>query len=96
MAQAGDLTGLALKELEAFGILQANTQIRFAGAETLGSGFPFPLSIKNIDFLTRARSAIRGLNIDNLNLVGILSEPNLFFQADLMSHVYHKIFREST
>lgn len=81
---------IAVEELHKFKILQPDTKIVFTRAEPLESGFPMP-SLKNIKSLEKIRTRIKNLNLTNLHMFGILAEPNLFFQTDVIRHTYQKL-----
>ena len=81
---------IAIDELHRFKILQPETKIVFAKAEPLDSGFPMP-SVKNIQSLNTIRNRIKNLQLKNLYMFGILAEPNLFFQTDVLRHTYLKL-----
>lgn len=72
------------------GIIQPETKVVFAKAETLKSGYP-SLSTKNISALRMTRDAIVDLGISNLMLFGPLVRDDLFFQFDVLRHVEETI-----
>ncbi len=80
----------ARRELESFGVLAPGSTIRFARAEILSYGFPMP-TVRNIRALDEMRSAIRGLRLENLLSVGILSESGIFFQRDVLAHTFNAL-----
>jgi len=84
------LTTLALQDLHNFKIMQEGTEILFAKAEILESGFPMP-TVNNIKVLKDIRNRIKDLKLDNLLLLGILAEDNLFFQTDVLIDTYKKL-----
>lgn len=81
---------IALDELRRFNVLQEGTKIVFAKAEPLESGFPLPSS-KNVFALNQIRDRIKNLKLENCKAMGILSEPNLFFQTDVLRDTYLKL-----
>lgn len=85
-----DYVAQALKELEHFGVISPRTRPLFAGAEPLAYGFPMP-SLRNIGGLGALRDRITELDLSNLQLLGILAEPRLFFQKDVVAHTHAKI-----
>lgn len=87
------LCQLALKELSAFGVLQYNTEFIFSRAETLAYGFPFPMTLQNMASLDQIRSAIHALELNNMTLLGILSQPHLFFQPHLLANTYKQVVK---
>jgi hypothetical protein len=64
----------------------------FSRAEILTSGFPLP-SLVNMNSLSTLRHAIGERKLDNLHLMGILAEPELFFQGDVLRHAYRTVER---
>jgi phytoene dehydrogenase-like protein len=88
-----DIVKLATSELIQFGVIGGLEQISFQAVETLAAGFPMP-SVRNFQTLADIRSRIRGLNIENLITLGILSEEKVFFQRDVLAQTYLKIHGE--
>lgn len=86
------LEAQARSEAERFGILSRGATIKFCRAETLASGFPLP-SVTNMKSLSALRQVIEDCDIENLHLLGILAEPGLFFQGDVLKHVYRTFER---
>lgn len=84
------LVGLALDEYQRFGITDPATNVLFARAEVLDSGFPLP-SLANIEGLRQIRQGIAALELANLDLVGILARDDLFFQTDVIAHAYETV-----
>lgn len=80
---------LAEKELFKFGITEEGTRVVFSKAEVLDSGFPRP-TCNNIFAVKNIRQQIRQLDIKNLDLLGVLSEDNLFFQTDVLMDTFRK------
>ena len=80
---------IAINELKRFDVLQGGTEIVFAKAEPLESGFPMP-SKNNISAIRNIRKQITDMNIDNIEMIGILAKDNLFFQTDVLVDVYQK------
>jgi protoporphyrinogen oxidase len=80
----------ALAELERFGILAAGTRTLFAKAEPLAYGFPMP-TLRNVATLHAIRERIDALGIENLVKLGILAEPRLFFQKDVVAHTFARV-----
>ena len=89
-AQNTDLAQLAISELHRFGVTMPDTKILFKKAEILDNGFPMP-SVNNAHALRTIRSEINGMELDNLQMVGILSKENLFFQTDVLIDVFQKL-----
>jgi len=77
-------------ELQKFGILKENTKVVFKKAEILESGFPMP-SWNNIVSLKKIRNDIRSRKLENLKMIGILAEDNLFFQTDVLIDLHNKL-----
>jgi protoporphyrinogen oxidase len=90
MVSEEELANLAVTEMKNFNILFENTKVVFQKAEILDSGFPMP-TVSNISSMKYVRESIIKLNLNNLLLVGILAEPNLFFQTDVMADVFKKL-----
>jgi len=82
-----ELEKYAKDELDAFGVLQPDTEMLFVRAEPLAAGFPMP-SLKNMSSLSVIRESIRSANLTNLAMLGILSEERLFFQRDVLVHTF--------
>lgn len=80
---------IAISELKRFDILQKGTKIVFAKAEPLDSGFPMP-SRNNINAIKHVRNQINDMNIENVEMIGILANDNQFFQTDVLIDVYQK------
>ena len=53
-------------------------------------GFPM-LTCRNVGNLNRLREAVAGLGLQNLSMVGILSQPGLFFQTDIFADTYRRV-----
>ena len=92
MSQGG-FVERALRELEAFGVVVSPKDVAFARPEVLAAGFPMP-SIRNTSSTDVIRASIARLGISSLLTVGILSAPRLFFQKDVLAHVYGTLVRE--
>jgi protoporphyrinogen oxidase len=88
-AASADLAALAASEYERFGI-SPGAKVLFAKAEILDSGFPMP-TVNNIHSLRTIRNRIGELKLQNLDVVGILAEDNLFFQTDVLADAYRKV-----
>lgn len=80
----------AADELARFGVLAPGTRILFSRAEPLVSGFPMP-TLKNTGSLGAIRGWVDGLGLSNLVPLGILSRERLFFQRDVLVHVYESL-----
>jgi len=79
-----------LRELEAFDVLENGAKVIFKKLEILESGFPMP-TLNNIAMLDSLRKKIDDINVSNVELIGILSERNLFFQSAVIADTYKKI-----
>jgi len=86
------LAGRATDELVAMGVVENASDVTFARTEILASGFPMPTR-NNIAILGRMREGIDALAIGNLLVSGILAEPGLFFQRDVLAHAYELLNR---
>ncbi|WP_221048113.1 NAD(P)-binding protein [Methylogaea oryzae] len=89
---ADDLAEQAKREILAFGLVSSPDDICFARAEILQAGFP-GMSCAVIEEVDRVRNAIVELDIANLVHGGILSEPDLFFQPEVIADLYRKLDR---
>jgi protoporphyrinogen oxidase len=85
-----ELANIAVNEMKKFNVLLENTKVVFQKAEILDSGFPLP-TVSNISSMKCVRDSIIKLKLNNLLLVGILAEPNLFFQTDVIKDVFKKL-----
>jgi len=88
-----DYATQALRELTHFGVLTPGTKTLFVKAEPLAYGFPMPTS-RNVSALHIIREKIEACGITNLLKLGILAEPKLFFQKDVVAHTYHKVHEQ--
>ena len=77
----------AVAELLGMGVIADRDEVAFARTEILAGGFPMP-TLNNSAILGRLRDQIRALGLGNLLLSGIMAEPGLFFQRDVLAHVY--------
>lgn len=80
----------AVDELVRMGVLSDPKRVKFARAEVLASGFPMP-SVRNTSSLAQVRDRIAQRGLANLQPLGILSEPGLFFQKDVLRRTYERI-----
>ncbi len=80
----------ARSELDAFGVLEEGTEALFTSVKILERGFPLP-SLTNMRSLGVIRSDIRSLELRNLTMLSVLSEPGLFFQTDVVADVFRKV-----
>jgi phytoene dehydrogenase-like protein len=80
----------AISELREFGALAAGTEILFKRAQALQTGFPM-LTRRNVEGLEEIRSRLRATGVENLTLTGIMSEPGLFFQSDVLADTFRKV-----
>lgn len=90
LAKETDLEKLAQDELKKFGVLSDSSRVVFAKAEFLDAGFPLP-SRKNIASTKEIRRRINITELSNLEMIGILSTDNLFFQTDVMKYVHERV-----
>lgn len=92
-AEAKDVAGLERRagdELRAFGVLSSGTEVTFMRAEVLAAGFPMP-SCNAVRVMNQLRTAIAERDLRNLTTMGVLSEPGLFFQRDVLADTYRKV-----
>lgn len=84
------MISIAVEELIKFGVVESAEAIVFSAAEILASGFPMP-STRNFEGLRDMRLRIADFQLDNLILLGVLSEENVFFQRDVLAQTYEKL-----
>ncbi|SRR5579884_326579 len=89
-ASQDDYLRLARDELRSFGVIDPSSTEIYATAIGLSSGFPM-LTCRNITIIDRLREAIYHEGLDNLLTAGVLSEPDLFYQTDVLADLYKKI-----
>jgi glycine/D-amino acid oxidase-like deaminating enzyme len=77
----------AIAELQTFGILKDRSQVGFAAVEPLGGGFPMP-TIANRQGFDLMRARLSEQELDNFHLVGVMAKPDIFFQGDVLKHVW--------
>jgi protoporphyrinogen oxidase len=77
----------ALDELRAMKII--DKEPAFSAVEVLPGGFP-TLSLRSIAGFEAIRQRIKAEGPKNIAMVGILSEPKLFFQNEIMRDVHRK------
>lgn len=85
-----EIIEIGFAEIHRMGILEKETKILFQACEILPYGFP-SLTVKNMERFNQIRSAIASLKIQNLYLCGALSEPDVYFQSDILSDTYKKV-----
>ena len=85
-----DYAARAVREIEAFGIIDGPQDVKFAKSELLPGGFPSATS-QNIVAIDQLRAALDAEQLVNLVRIGILAEPQLFFQHDILSDTSRKI-----
>lgn len=81
---------LALDELKRFKVISTDDNVIFSAVETLATGFPMP-TVNNFNTLSDLRKKIDAAKINNLILLGILSEENVFFQRDVLTQTWNKL-----
>jgi hypothetical protein len=79
----------AKQELFKFGITLPDTEVLFSKAEVLETGFPMP-SINNINTIKSIKKQIKEMDLNNVEMIGILAEDNLFFQTDVLIDTFNK------
>ena len=84
---------LALNELKRFKVIASDEDVIFSAVEPLPTGFPMP-SQSNFRNLSEIRDRIAATKINNLTVLGILSEENVFFQRDVLAQVWNKIMNQ--
>jgi hypothetical protein len=85
-----ELAELAERELRSMGAVRPGHRVLFARAEPLPAGFPMP-SLKNTKSLARVRELVAGQGLSNLTALGVLSEPGLFFQRDVLRRTWERL-----
>jgi hypothetical protein len=85
-----DLEKLAIEEFTRLQIGSQETKVLFAKAEVLQSGFPMPTT-NNLSSLREIRGRTSDLDLQNLSILGILAKDDLFFQTDVLSHLFDTI-----
>jgi len=83
----GDYCKLAEEELRSMKLLSDYHKVNFAKAEIAGTGFPNP-TVESANFVDTARSKIKDLNINNLDLTGTMSEKGLFYLTEILEHSF--------
>lgn len=86
---------IALSELERFGVIGSASEARFIAVEPLASGFPMPTTV-NFTGLAALRDRVRAVGVRNLVPLGILSEPGVFFQRDVLAQTWNTLTGEET
>ncbi len=81
---------LAIQEIIAFGLIDSPSDVVFAKAEPLSSGFP-SVSRKSIQAIETVRAMVDAENIENLVRGGVLARQNQFFQHDVLKNLHHQI-----
>ncbi len=90
LPDAESLKRVALEELKRFKVIASIDEVNFVAAEPLASGFPMP-STNNFKALADIRGRIAAAKLDNLTLLGILSEEDVFFQRDVLAQTWTKL-----
>lgn len=84
------LCELAKSELRDLSVLAGGSEILFGKAEVLRQGFPTP-TIKNMHFVENLRTELRARGLVNLTSFGVMSEPNIFFQNQVLQDMHRKV-----
>ncbi len=77
-------------ELLAYGLITESTEILFQRTEVLASGFPL-LTQNNVNIVNQAREDVRAKHLQNLTVIGVLSEEGLFFESDVLKDAHLKV-----
>lgn len=72
-----------IQEMQSVGLLADPTDILFATTEVLDYGFPM-LSQRNVQQMNQLREAVQGVGLHNLEVLGVLAKPGLFFESDVL------------
>jgi hypothetical protein len=89
-----ELAVLAEGELRAMGVVRPGQRVLFARAEPHPAGFPNP-SQKKTRGLERVRELVAARSLANLTALGVLSEPGLFFQRDVLRRTWERLQQEA-
>jgi protoporphyrinogen oxidase len=90
LPEKDEMISIAVSELLKFGVIATSDCVEFCAPEVLVSGFPMP-STRNFDALCDMRDRIAGFKLNNLVLLGVMSEDNIFFQRDVLAQTYEKL-----
>jgi protoporphyrinogen oxidase len=85
-----DILQLGIKELKEMNVLDADAVDNFKACEILPYGFP-SLTTINMEAFSNIRKEISSIKLSNLFLCGALSEPNVYFQNDILNDTYNKV-----
>ncbi len=85
-----DYAAEAIKEIQMFGIVDEPSDVLFAKAELLPGGFP-GATCRNMSMVDRVRAGVEAAALANLVRIGILAEPQLFFQHDILCDANRKV-----
>ena len=86
---AMDWTAQATKELIQMGVF-LRENIEFARAEIIPGGYP-TLSTRNVQNIVELRNRIELTAPGSIRFLGMLAKNDLFFQTDIMAHVYKEL-----
>ncbi|UAA39679.1 FAD-dependent oxidoreductase [Paraneptunicella aestuarii] len=87
-----DIDSRALKELMEMNVIQNEKDVTFIQHEKLPYGFPRP-TVGNMEAFDAARDTLNSIKADNMVVGGVLSEPDLFFQGDVLSSLFDKLVK---
>jgi phytoene dehydrogenase-like protein len=90
---AAGIKRMALDELNRFKVVASDGDVIFSAVEPLATGFPMP-SVNNFQALSDIRERIAATKLNNLTLLGILSEENVFFQRDVLTQTWNKLVQQ--
>lgn len=82
-------TEQATLELVKMGIFE-HENVVFSKAEVIPGGYP-TLSIRNVHNIVEIRKRIEYSSPKNIRFLGMLAKNDLFFQTDIMSHLYEEL-----
>jgi phytoene dehydrogenase-like protein len=85
-----DYAAQAVGEITAFGLIEDSSEVVFARAETLAGGFPCVTRL-NMQGVEQMWAALDEERMANLTRIGILAEPGLFFQHDILVDMHRKV-----
>jgi protoporphyrinogen oxidase len=82
-----DAIDTAIDELQKFGIIRNRAAVKFAAAERLPAALPMPTKRNRANF-DQVRTSLSEVRLANVEIVGVQSRPEIFFQGDVLRHIY--------
>jgi len=87
-ATAEEIRETAIRELKAMSVIDDSYKINFSAVE-FSNGFP-KMTSNNINQMDQLRNNIQELKISNLNTVGLLSKPGLFYLTEILLDAFEQ------